>query len=1024
MPNTLPVPSKAALRTLRNIAFGTSCTLAFTTALLTEDRRRRIHAAREVHNNAKKLKSSRKYHSGGTLLAESFEDLVIRYSDDEFWLAKASLNIHSPQVATPPVPPIPVLTDPCPRPSHFKISNYQHLRQPDISRIQQLEPLKTPPPKVPLSEPRLPERLAPPRGPKLRKIVYKPEESIKASSLHRQRSLAVDVSNILENKQEPSDLDAALLRFFEAFEEGLLVEDAGLARELTYAAAKLSKACQLEGKFDVSEKIVNVLAAYGPFDEDVFHSLGVEGIVRDFMIGLEDRSARYIELQRLKLGKAVALYLTKFKEKPGTSSKAWQNLGEILCATTHRYELFDLTERMYWRLEKCRGDAPNCCVHFFMEALHKQERHKEVVKFFRRLNANIRSDQLSFYNMGDIVVDSALKLQRLDMAEEALITLAKLSEDNQRQCSTTWFLKVLRADWMTHSDIRRTRALFDRLEPHFHIVAHPRAAYGAMIQFCVEAGDEDAARWYYDYRLEKATPGSATQQDLRVQGHFAYAKALRGDWVGVREDFRNMRLLSPDKFEFSASFTPIFKLFAKSHQINETEEFIRSFIYQGYVVLTPYMSTTMINKYAAAREVDSISRWLDYMISVQSPADAMFFNAIIHNCRTKWDFSFEETYGLYVKVRKMGGPAAKFVNEATISILRGSAMASAGRNVASAVKNLNRLKLDQPLKAPVGSESVQQHMAVALATGNPVRALRIYDRAQKSVLPLDSACISTAVQAALQVSPKDVFAAISLLRKPQQVGRDISAAVATIFVHQISYRCTNLPKGSTQVQNVAWNTIRVLETQGVKVSTSLLTHTMHNLVSQRQYYQAVDFWKSMAASQRMPQSPDLPTLTVLLRAYIGARDCAGIDWTIQTLSVNGLLPDQIFQRPLKSALNIMRNALESKESGYFDCQFYEVIKNALRIVSAIRFEATKDREYVKSMTMKIIERAIEMEKKSEPNEVVERISKNSFKAQPADEEKSLSSLSGGSLGIANWQPIQQADLHLSPVGRLVGVHDG
>src|SRR6266487_1066956 len=86
MPTTLPVPSKGALRMLRNLALGTSCTVAFSAGLLTEDRRRRIHAAREVHDNAKKLKSSRKYHSTGTATVESFEDQVLRYREDAFWL--------------------------------------------------------------------------------------------------------------------------------------------------------------------------------------------------------------------------------------------------------------------------------------------------------------------------------------------------------------------------------------------------------------------------------------------------------------------------------------------------------------------------------------------------------------------------------------------------------------------------------------------------------------------------------------------------------------------------------------------------------------------------------------------------------------------------------------------------------------------------------------------------------------------------------------------------------------------------
>ncbi|KAA8575960.1 hypothetical protein EYC84_006125 [Monilinia fructicola] len=96
MPSALPVPSKGALRALRNIALGTSCTVAFTAGMLTEDRRRRIRSAKLVHDNAKKLKSSKQYHESSAHLAETFEEQVLRFKDDGFWQAGNSAS-SSPQ---------------------------------------------------------------------------------------------------------------------------------------------------------------------------------------------------------------------------------------------------------------------------------------------------------------------------------------------------------------------------------------------------------------------------------------------------------------------------------------------------------------------------------------------------------------------------------------------------------------------------------------------------------------------------------------------------------------------------------------------------------------------------------------------------------------------------------------------------------------------------------------------------------------------------------------------------------------
>ncbi|KAI9832192.1 MAG: hypothetical protein M1819_004544 [Sarea resinae] len=68
-----PAPSRGALRVLRQIAYaGSFVGSVGGGAVILEDRRRRICTAREVHENARRLKSSRQYH--GVALAEQFED--------------------------------------------------------------------------------------------------------------------------------------------------------------------------------------------------------------------------------------------------------------------------------------------------------------------------------------------------------------------------------------------------------------------------------------------------------------------------------------------------------------------------------------------------------------------------------------------------------------------------------------------------------------------------------------------------------------------------------------------------------------------------------------------------------------------------------------------------------------------------------------------------------------------------------------------------------------------------------------
>ena len=210
MPNTLPVPSEAALRALRNLALGTSCTVAFTAGLLTEDRRRRIHVAREVHANAKKLRSSRKYHSAASPSAESSEEQGLRYRDDGFWQADLHPRTVEPaQTVLPLEPTISDVTNHRKKP-HFSVGILKHdVLNNSASRWKPLPAIR--------------------RGPDLSRTSTTPPKINERSVHDRQQKLASDVVRLLHSKNESaqqdeeqsSHVEAAAGRFFDAFEEGL-----------------------------------------------------------------------------------------------------------------------------------------------------------------------------------------------------------------------------------------------------------------------------------------------------------------------------------------------------------------------------------------------------------------------------------------------------------------------------------------------------------------------------------------------------------------------------------------------------------------------------------------------------------------------------------------------------------------------------------------------------------------------------------------------------------------------------------
>lgn len=928
MPITLPVPSKGALRTLRNLALGTSCTVAFSAGLLTEDRRRRINTAREIHDNAKKLKSSRKYHSTGTAVLDTFENQVMRFRDEGFWQAvkvsqkteadgcshAASLSDSqsklAPQSSAPP----------------FSVTRYEltHSHTAWISRLKSSER-----PSLVGSRDRL---------------------------YTRQHKLANDIMRLLEGGTDPAMVDAAASRFFDAFEEGLVMDQSGITQALVDSTANLSRACRLQSKFEVSEKILDTILRYGPLDEEEFHLFSPAAIIDRLLSGSQNEGSRDSMIDRADLRKAAALYLTKFKEQPKVMTTWLQSLGERLCAATCRSEMYDLTLDLYWRLNTSRGDASPRAVEYLITAAHKTGDHEKILGYFQMVYTKTSPNQEQLYNVVGLVLDSVLKVEKADKAVEVLTTATQIAEAQGLLTSTTWLLKVLGSHWRSTRDISSTRALFERLAPLVPATRHPQAVYSAIIQFCVEANEEMAALSYHNRLRETYTLDYA---DVRIYGHFALAKAMRNDWTGVEEDFSKMKLLTPDENEYSASFTPILGLFAKSHTVKETEEFLRLFIDQHGVRLTLYMFNIMIDAYAQAREIDSVSRWIDYGNSVGCTIDVVSFNTILNNCYEKWNFSFQEAYKLYKSVQENGDLGAKYHDTITVSILRRIAIAESGDNIAHTLKELNHLKLGALSQNSMDSRGVAYAMYKACKARDWTEVLEQYRRAQSEKIPLHSDHLGLAVKASLRIHGENIEEPTNLVRDAQRNGLDISDALGTILAHQMSMLRLDCDAKTGHIMDFARNTISTLEAHGIDLPFSVLTHSVSVLERRGQYRHAIALWESMSHHRSIPPSSiDLVTLTVLLKAYIGLRSSVGITWVMDMLLANGLVPDTHFKVILKNTRNATSKFLQTSNYPDHITHYFKVVQQALKRVNVLRALARKDKEHVKLKTIQIIDQAI------------------------------------------------------------------
>lgn len=954
MPANLPVPSKGALRALRNLALGTSCTVAVGAGLLTEDRRRRIHTARQVYDNArtlKSLKSSRHYHAAGVL--EQFEEHAVGQSEDAFWLpsnvakSKSIAVPHSLVVEDAPQsrpvsksfkkPSIPVP----PAISNGPTSSRSHLGS--------LTPLKA-------SAGSSTFLTHGGSGESFRN-----EPSSRPDTLRgifaRQQKLASDIATLLQPDSSPN-VELAISKFLDAFREGVKVTKKGMIPALVDAAITLFHAVPKNSH--IQEQILLIVARHGPIDEVQFQKFSPTHTMSRMFSRVRGKEQK---IDAILLEAVTSIYLTPFISEPLMVTDLNHQLGEKLCATTCEAGLYFLTEKVFTRMESTRGDRPLRCVKHLMEAVHAWRKPQKNFRYFKLLYTQTSPDQTEFFKVGSMVLDTLLKKDPSKL-EEFLDLVTKMAESNAIQMSTTWFLRILGQSWRTNQDITATRALFERMVPQISHTAHPQAVFSAIIQFCIEAGLELEAMEYYA-RLCKVYPASS--KDIRILGHLAYAKALRGDWAGVGNDLQTIHDSNParkggEQTEFSAIVTPIFKSYVKSHTVSETEDFIRVAVDEWQLRITPQISNIMVGVYTESKEIESLLRWIELAASVGCPMYAGTINVLFRTLARDRNFAFLEINRLHHRICKLDDKLGTRSTDADTLILLQNIAISRSRTDDEARQNLSRLvPLNPDTCGPrfeFGSGKIYWDMIRAYSKEQLGTVVQIYKDSQAGPVKLGSKHILLAVKATLKLTGGSLTEAAALIKSAQDDGHNVVDSVSKLMIYRIEMLDEN-QADAEDIADMVQNDIKALNARGIVVPDTILTHAMSVLVRHGRYRRAIDVWQNMSVIDRKLKSPDLVTLTVLLEAYIGLRFNDGIRWVMQSLVDNKISPDLKFQSVL---LNERRRVdqssvwrVDNKSRNYGAC-----VKKACHLVRENRFALREEKTEVKYKIMKLMEDAAMM----------------------------------------------------------------
>ncbi|RDW77029.1 hypothetical protein BP6252_05082 [Coleophoma cylindrospora] len=999
MPSSLPVPSKGALRTLRNLALGTSCTVSFTAGLLTEDRRRRIHAAREVHENAKRIKSSRSYHSAGAApIVDRFEDQIrINQEDGPLLLGRKQTSrperLASEKCALEPAIGD-IQSDPSrreqsldSRPSAERSKDPVPKAAPQVKlqwqvqtrRVNSKDPRGYNPDWHPIQQRTTLAFVSDPfHGTSAAARRQEPtKEDIKQFSIRgkgRQIRLASDVKNLLNGATDVVDVDAAASRFLDAFDDGFEIGYSGVSSSLMNAAIDLSAACLCHSRLQAVEKILLLMLEFGPIDEAFYSLLNPLKVIENLMQGpLDDH--QWIQVEPDNIQKAAKIFLAEFKERPQKLSEHGMALGVELCAQTYRAGMTKTTVKLYGRLQAVRGDSNRHlqALKYNILAEHHNGKHKYVVDHFSRWFKHTMPNQSDFASVSSAALESALVQSRFDRAEKVVVVASEIAIANKLVVSTTWFLRLLGGFWRSSKDIESTRALFDRLEACLKLVPRPVAAYSAIIQFCVESGDETTAR-AYQARLESNYGRQET--DIRTCGHFALAKAMRGEWQGVEDDFEFMSksLTEATIPTYSKVFVPILMEYIRTHSLDEIENFLQLFTQQYKVPLHVFMSNAMVDAYAQARELGSMLRWLQYAAATTSTVDAVTFNIMLDNCHKTWGFKFDELYHLFDSVQSMQQHNGEsLVDSTTVAILRNVAMTEYKREKDSgalrrALKLLKKIPVSATAEYSVDSHEIGNSMRLALSKGDSTTALQIYGKALKHHVYLHASVIGTATQASLQIHGRDFTPTAKLLAEARENRYDITIALGSVFVYEMTQRTKQPGLEAVDVTSIVRSMRSTLSDQQ-HILPAAVTHAANILVSRGLHQEALDLWTTVTRQQSGSRSfIDIVSLTVLVQAYIGLRDSSGVNWVIKTMKENELIPDKMFKTYLLNArqktLRYMdKNLLYLDEHEMIQLQqFHKTLDQAFKTAAEMKKDATKLKSNVRLETIRIMQEAVRVQK--------------------------------------------------------------
>lgn len=947
----LRVPKKAALTALRGLIAGTSCTLL----LVTEDRRRRINQARSAIDNAEKLCLVKQYHATRSALhqephhpsaLESLEEeLASAAYKEPRWSSRKSWKLRHNDAPEDDWEGIAPTSDEGGQggqgghPSHLR-GQHRRYHGPKTGQFS----------------------LAKHSTAATRQLPVHPETIIPAATLPK---LGVD-ENVRRMREavilgDAQSLEAAV---------GILqktVQRIGLTdldkTMLVDAAAPLCQKCQEAGMSNHSEETLLCAVGLGPMSGTQYYAFNPQPVIESATAAAESAASggdapgaesNGRPAAKKELSRALSLFMPRFRDKTSTSPRSsdWQQNAEKLMQLAFDLGLTDQAADVFWRIQFYNGDADASVTRRFMALLFKKNDFNRVVNTFSLTRHKLPqcSSEL-WYGIGDLVTDAVEVASKQKPAKVLLQLLGQCPADYHIR--TTWATKLLYCHWKRGQDFEATTGLFREFD-NIHggrlgirLVHHPDGVYRVMLQIAVEAEqwktvDELLAR------LQQIKPSSC--KDARILGLLALAKAKGGDWNGVWADFKNMEV----KDRIDDVFVPVLKEFIKTHTISETEEFMKAYISDLKVPVCRYMVNVVANQYGAIRNVELFVNWLDYCSQAGFEVDAAFSNAILVNCKRRWDFSFEELRIVYRKLKLL---SRNFVDSWTENTMVIAAMKVRHHTRSSFRRNVTLLGIKSRGVSSVTKCTRPEDVRVEMREAMTLRMYRavcgIYKSGLARGLTLDGGHVRLAVKAQLKVDRGNPQTAFDIITAAKARGVDVSTAISPVFfglLRQIS-RSPGADKNDflRQVQNL----IGRFESNGLSLPPAAFTRAAHVCMGARHFQGAISLAMSGLERKGVLYPWDGPTFSLFLLAFTHIVDLKGMKWAIAGAWQEPYFHKKTVLRALKDSRGLLAKSIQTNNVK----QAVGVLDMALDMVLRVREVLAKERKDLEKDTMEIMRQA-------------------------------------------------------------------